>query len=143
MPSDPKFHHLHMAPEKQQELVRIKERYEKKHQKYSKTLDQLIWLNACSSSLSVASGISSVAMLSTLIGLPVSILLGVVSLAGASVSGVAMALTKKHQKKLVKAMKLIDIVTLALAVFETSISKVLKDGKIDEQQFNMLTLRSV
>ena len=38
------------------------------------------------------------ATLSTFIGLSVSIPLGAVSLARASVSGVAMVLTKKHQK---------------------------------------------
>ena len=37
-------------------------------------------------------------MLSTLIDFPVSIPLGFVSLAGTSVSGVAMVLTKKYQK---------------------------------------------
>ena len=132
-----------MVQEKRQVLVRLKERYEKKHKKYSKTLDRLTWLNACSSSLSIASGISSVAMLSTLVGLPVSISLGAVSLAGASVSGMAMALTKKYQKKLVKVTKLTDIVTLALAAFVMSVSKMLKDGKIDEQELNMLeTLHS-
>ena len=72
-------------------------------------------------------------MLSTFIGLPVSIPLGAVSLAGASVSGIATALTKKYQKKLTKVMKLTDIITSALAVFEMSVSKVLKDGKVDEQ----------
>ena len=61
-----------------------------------------------------------------------SIPLGEVPLIGVSVSGIATALTKKYQKKLGKVMKLIDIVTSALAVFETSVSKALKDGKIDE-----------
>ena len=42
------------------------------------------------------------ATLSTFIGLSVSIPLGVVPLAGASVSGVTTALTKKYQKKLTK-----------------------------------------
>ena len=56
--------------------------------------------------------------LSTLIGLPVSIPLGAVSLAGESVSGVATALTRKYQKKLKKVTKLIDILTPATAVFE-------------------------
>ena len=70
-------------------------------------------LNACASRLSVASGISSVATLSTFIGLPVSIPLGVISLAGASVSGVTTALTKKYQKKLTKVTKLTDIITSA------------------------------
>ena len=78
------------------------------------------------------------ATLSTFIGLPVSISLGAVSLAGASVSGVAMVLTKNYQKKLAKVMKLIDIVTSALAVFETSISKVLNDGWVDEWEFTTL-----
>ena len=35
-------------------------------------------------------------------------------------------------------MKLTDIVISATAVFETSISKALNNGKIDEQEFNML-----
>ena len=86
----------------------------------------------------MASGISSVAMLSTFIGLPVSIPLGGISLAGASVGGMAMVLTKKYQKKLTKVTKLVDIITSALAVFETSISKALNDGKVDEQKFGML-----
>ena len=77
-------------------------------------------------------------MLSTFIGLSVSILLGAISLAGVSVSGIAMALTKNYQKTIAKLTKLTDIVTSALAVFETIVSKVLKDGKIDEREFNML-----
>ena len=116
----------------------LNERYEKKHEKYSETLDRLAWLNACSRGLSVASGISSVATLSTFIGLHASMSLGAISLAGVIVSGVAMALTKKYQKKLAKVTKLTDMVTSTLAEFETSVSKVLKDGKIDEWEFSML-----
>ena len=63
--------------------------------------------------------------------------MGSVSLAGVSVSGMVTALTKKYQKYLAKVMKLVDIVTLALAVFETSISMVLNDGSVDEQEFTM------
>ena len=91
MPSDTQSYHLNVVEEKRQELLKLKERYEKKNEKYSKTLDRLTWLNACSSSLSVASGIWSMATLSMLIGLPVSILLGAASLAGVSVSGMATA----------------------------------------------------
>ena len=95
-------------------------------------------LNACSSGLSIATGISSGATLSTFIGLPVSIPLGVISLAGVSVSGVTTALTKKYQKKLTKVTKLYNIVTSAIAVFETCLSKALRNGKIDGEEFNML-----
>ena len=98
----------------------------------------MVTLNACSSRLSVATGISSVATLSTFIGLPVSIPLGVISLAGASISGVTTALAKKYQKKLTKVTKLTDIITSAIAVFETCLSKALRNGKIDEEEFNIL-----
>ena len=86
-------------------------------------------LNACASGLNAATGISSLATLSTLIGLPVSIPLGVASLAGASVSGIISALTKKYQKKLSKVTKLTDIITPAIAVFEMCLSKALRNGK--------------
>ena len=66
--------------------------------------DQLICLNAHLSSLNVASEISNVATLSTLIGLPVSLPLGVISLAGVSVSGIAMVLTKSTRRNLQKSL---------------------------------------
>ena len=47
-------------------------------------------------------------------------------------------LTKKYQKKLKEVTKLIDIVTPALVVFERVVSGMLKDGKIDEEEFNTL-----
>ena len=72
------------------------------------------------------------ATLRTLVSLPVSIPLGAVSLAGASVSGVATVLTSKYQKKLSKVTKLVDIITLAIFIFEMSMSKTLNNGKIDE-----------
>ena len=97
-----------------------------------------MWLNTCSSSLSIATGISSVVKFSTFIILPVSIPLGVASLTGAIASGIIVAPTKKYQKKLTKATKLTDIITPALAVFETRVSKALKNGKIDEEEFNVL-----
>ena len=119
-------------------MLKLEEGYKKKHKKYTKILDRLTWLNACSSSLSIATGISSVATLSTFSSLPLSIPLGAISLAGVSVNGVATALTKKYQKKLLKVTKLVDIVTSTLAVFETSVSEALNNGKIDEEEFNML-----
>ena len=77
-------------------------------------------------------------LLSTFIGLPVSIPLGAISLAGASISGVTTALTSKYQKKLTKVTKLVDIVTWQLAVFEIGVSKALNNGEIDEREFDIL-----
>ena len=75
---------------------------------------------------------------STFIGLPVSILLSAVSLAGTSISGITMALTKKYQRKLSKFTKLTDIITSALAIFERVVSKALKNGKIGEEEFSSI-----
>ena len=46
--------------------------------------------------------------------------LGAASMTGAISSGIISVLTKKYQKKLKKVTKLIDIVTPALVVFESS-----------------------
>ena len=64
--------------------------------------------------------------------------LGAASLTGAIASGIISTLTKKYQKKLKKVTKLIDIVTPALFVFERVISGALKNGVIDEEEFNTL-----
>ena len=110
----------------------------KKNEKYTKILNRLMWLNTCSSRISIATGISSVATFATFIELPVSMALGVASLTGAIASGIISALTKKYQKKLKKVTKLIDIITPALVVFERVVSGALKNGIIDEEEFNML-----
>ena len=79
--------------------------FKKKYEKYTKIVNRLTWLNACSSGISIATGISSVATFATFISLPVSILLGVASLTGAIASGIISMITKKYQKKLKKVTK--------------------------------------
>ena len=97
-----------------------------------------MWLNACSSGISIATGISSVATFATFVGIPVSAVLGAASMTGAIASGIISVLTKKYQQKLKKVTKLIGIITPALVIFERVVSNSLKDGVIDEEEFNML-----
>ena len=112
--------------------------FKKKYKKYTKILNRLTWLNACSSGISIATGISSVATFATFIGLPVSIPLDTASLTGVTASGIISALTKKYQQKLKKVMQLTDIITPALGIFERVVSSALKNGVISEEEFNML-----
>ena len=112
--------------------------FKQKYEKYNKILNRLTWLNACSSGISIATGISSVATFATFIRLPVSMALGAASLTGAIASGIISSLTKKYQKKLKKVTKLIDIVMQATVIFERVISGALKNGVIDEEEFNTL-----
>ena len=88
-------YHLKVVQAKRQGLIDKEKMFKKKYKKYNKILNRLMWLNACSSGISVATGISSVATFTTFIRLPVSIPLGAASLTGAIASGIISALTKK------------------------------------------------
>ena len=131
-------YHLNVVQAKRRGLINKEVMFKKKYKKYNRILNQLTWLNACSSGISIATGISSVATFATFIRIPVSAALGVVSMTGAVSSGIISVLTKKYQKKPKKVTKLIDIVTPALVIFEKVVSGVLRNGVIDEKEFNML-----
>ena len=131
-------YHLKVVQAKRQGLINKEKMFKKKYKKYNKILNGLTWLNACLSGISIATGISSVATFATFKGLPVSIPLGAASLTGVIASGIISALTKKYQQKLKKVMHLIDIITPALVVFERVVSGTLKNGVINEEEFNML-----
>ena len=139
--------HLSIIKAKRQGLIDKEKMFKKKYKKYNKILNRLMWLNACSNGISIATGISSVATFATFIGLPVSIPLGAASLTGATASGIISALTKKYQQKLKKITKLTDLITPASVVFERVVPKSLKHGvgptgtlfsRIDEEEFNTL-----
>ena len=140
-PENPQVvYHLSVIQAKQRELKNKEQVFKQKYEKYNKILNRLTWLNACSNGISIATGISSVATFATFIGLPVSAALSAASMTGAIASGIMLVLTKKYQKKLKKVTKLIDIITPALVVFERVISGALKDGIIDEEEFNTLQM---
>ena len=127
-----------MVQAKRRRLIAKEVMFKEKYKKYNRILNRVTWLNACSSGISIATGISSVATFATFIGIPVSAALGAAFMTGAISSGIISVLTKKYQKKLKKVMHLIDIVTPALVVFERAVSGALKNGVIDEEEFNML-----
>ena len=125
-------YHLSVVQAKMQGLKNKEQMFKQKYEKYTKILNRLTWLNACSSRISVATGISSVTTFAIFIRLPVSMALGVASITGAIASRIILVLAKKYQKKCKKVTHLIDIITPALVVFERVISGALKNGIIDE-----------
>ena len=117
-PENPQVaYHLSVIQAKQRGLMAKEQMFKKKYKKYTKILNRFTWLNACLSRISIATGISSVATFTTLVGFPVSISLGAASLTGAIASGIISTLTKKYQRKLKKVTKLIDIVMRATVIF--------------------------
>ena len=138
-PENPQVaYHLSVIQAKMQGLKNKEKMFKQKYEKYNKILNRLTWLNACLRGISVANGISSVATFATFFGLPVSVALGAASLTGPIASGIISTLTKKCQKKLKKVTYLIDIIMRATVIFDRVISVALKDGIIDEEEFNTL-----
>ena len=97
-------YHLNVVQAKRRGLIDKEKIFKKKYKKYNRILNRLKWLNACSSGISIATGISSVATFATFIGIPVSAALGVASMTGAVSGGIISVLIKKYQKKLKKVM---------------------------------------
>ena len=130
-PENPQVaYHLSIIQAKMQGLKNKEQMFKQKYEKYNKILNRLMWLNAYSSRISIATGISSVTTFATFVGLPVRVALGAASLTGAIASGIISTLTKKYQ--------LTDIVTSALVVSARVISGALKNGVIDDEEFNTL-----
>ena len=138
-PENPQIpYHLNMVQAKRQGLIAKEKMFKKKYKKYNKILNRLMWLNACLSGISIATGISSVATFAKSVGIPMSTELHAASMTGVIASGINLVLTKKYQQKLKKVMCLTDIVTPALVVFERVVFGTLKNGVIDEEEFNTL-----
>ena len=95
-------YHLNVVQANRQWLKAKEQMFKKKYEKYTKILNRLTWLNACSSGLSIATGISSVATFVTFIGIPVSAVLGAASMTGAIASGITSVLTKSISRNLRK-----------------------------------------
>ena len=75
-------YHLSVIQAKMQGWKNKEQRFKQKYEKYNKILNRLTWSNACSSRISIATGISGVATFATFIGLPVSMALGAASMTG-------------------------------------------------------------
>ena len=138
-PKNPQVaYHLSIIQAKQRGLKNKEQMFKKKYEKYTKILNRLICLNACSSEISIATGLSSVSTFATFVGLPVSVVLGAASLTGVIAGGIISMLTKKYQKKLKKVTCLMDVIMQETVVFDRVVSVALKDGIIDEEEFNTL-----
>ena len=88
-------YHLNMVQAKRRGFIAKEKIFKKKYKKYNRILNRLTWLNACSSGISIATGISSVETFTTFIRIPVSTALGAASITGAIASGIISVPTKK------------------------------------------------
>ena len=122
-----------------QDIVNFKEKYTEKQRKHKNTYNRLLHASTGASSVALASGVSTIGTAFTVVGLPISASLGVVSIVSTCVGACLLLTSKKYKKKLLKCYELLDKITTSLATFETLISLSIDDGTvISAKEFHKL-----
>ena len=130
---------IEMVREYCQDIANLKEKYTEKQQKYKNAYNRLLHTSTGASSVGVISGVSTIGTAFTVVGLPISASLGVVSTVSTCVCGVLLLTSKKYKKKLLKCYELLDKITTSLATLEVLISPSIDDGTvIDAKEFHKL-----
>ena len=130
---------IEMVRKYYQDISDLKNKYSEKQRKYKNACNKLLHASTGSSAVGVISGVSTIGMAFTVIGLPISVSLGVVSTVSTCVGGILLFTSKKYKKKLLKCDELLDEITSSLATFEVLISLSLDDGTvIDAKEFHKL-----
>ena len=122
-----------------QDITDLKNKYDEKQWKHKNACNRLLNASTSASSVGVISGISTIGTAFAVVGLLISVSLGVVSTVSTCVSGILLLISKKYKKKLLKCYELLDKITSSLATFERLISLSLDDGTvIDAKEFHKM-----
>ena len=122
-----------------QDITDLKNKYNEKQQKYKNAYNKLLHAPTGASSFALISGVSTVGTAFTVVGLPMSMSLGVVSTISTCVGACLLLTFKMYKKKLLKCYELPDKITSSLATLEVLISLSLDDGTvIDAKEFHKL-----
>ena len=98
---------IEMVRKYYQDIANLKKKYTEKKQKYNNAYNRLIHVSTGASSLALASGVSTVGMSVTIVGIPISASLGVVSTVSTCVGASLLLTSRKYKKKLLKCYELL------------------------------------
>ena len=130
---------IEMVRKYYQDIANLKERYTEKQWKYKNAYNRLLHASTGASSVALASGASTIGTSVTVVGLPISASLAVVSPVSTCVGACLLLTSKKYKKKLLKCYELLDKIMTSLATLETLISLSPDDGNvIDAKEFHKL-----
>ena len=101
-----------------QDIGNLKERYTEKQRKYKNAYNRLLQASTDASTVALVSSVSTIGTSVTIVGLPISASLGVVSTVSTCVSSCLLLTSKKYKKKLLKCYELLDKITSSLATFD-------------------------
>ena len=129
---------IEMVRKYYQDIANLKEKYEKQR-KYKNAYNRLLYASTGASSVALASGTSTIRTSVTVVGLPISASLGVMSTVSTCAGTCLLLTSKKYKNKLLKCYELLDKITTSLATFETLISLSIDDDSvIDAKEFHKL-----
>ena len=97
---------IEMARKYYQDIVNLKEKYTEKQRKYKKAYNRLLYTSTDASSVALASGVSTIRTSVTIVGLPISASLAIVSTISTCVGACLLLTSKKYKKKLLKCYEL-------------------------------------
>ena len=130
---------IEMVRKYYQDIANLKEKYNEKQRKYRNVCNKLLHASTGASSIGVVSGVSTLGTAFTIVGIPVSASLGVMSTISTCVGACLLLTSKKHKKKLLKCYELLDKITCPLAISEVLVSLSIDDGTvIDAKEFHKL-----
>ena len=128
---------IEMVRKYYQDITDLKNKYDEKQRKYKNSNDKLLNTSTAASSVGVINGVSTIGTAFTVVGLPISASLGVVSTVSTCVDGILLLTSKKYKKKLLKCYELLDKITSSLATFEVLFSLSLRvNSVIDAKEFH-------
>ena len=130
---------IEMVRKYYQDIANLKEKYTEKQRKYKNAYNRLLHSSKGANTVGVVSGVSTIGTAFTVVGLPISASLGVVSTVSTCVGACLLLTSKKYKKKLLKCYELLDKITSSLATFEVLISLSIDDGTvINAKEFHKL-----
>ena len=130
---------IEMVKRYYQDIANLKEKYTEKQRKYKNTYNRLLHASTGASSVALASGVSTIGTSVTVVGLPISASLAIVSTVSTCVGACLLLTSKKYKKKLLKCYDLLDKITTSIATVDTLISLSIDDGSvIDAKEFHKL-----
>ena len=130
---------IEMVRKYHQDIANLKAKYTEKQRKYKNAYTRLLHASTGASSFALTSGVSTIGTSVTVVGLPISTSLAIVSTVSTCVGACLLLTSRKYKKKLLKCYELSDKITSSLANFEVLISLSIDDGTvIDAKEFHKL-----
>ena len=130
---------IEMVRKYYQDISNLKEKCNEKQRKYRNAYNRLLHASTGASSVALVCGVSTIRTSVTVVGLPISTSLAIVSTVSTCVGTCFLLTSRKYKKKLLKCYELLDKITSSLATFETLISLSIDDGTvIDAKEFHKL-----